>query len=71
MSKKKETVCLEKTQIEHIIDASRGEKGACPTAVAFVQKLRPEKTDNPILQTLDKYADKKVQKFIRNFNRWF
>lgn len=68
---KKEKVCLTNTQMEHIIDAAREKPGACPTAKKWLDNFRPEKNDNILLQKLDQYADKKVQRFIRDFKRWF
>jgi len=57
--------------MEHIIDAVREDPDACPTAIDWVDKFRPKQNSNPVLKSVDRYLDKRVQKIIRNFNRWF
>jgi len=64
-------VCLSEPQMEHIIDAVREDPDACPTAIDWVDKFRPKQNSNPVLKSVDRYLDKRVQKIIRNFNRWF
>jgi len=67
-----ETVCVTGTQMEHIIDAAREEKGSCPKAKSFVNSFRPKKTDSsPLLVAVDKKIDRQLSKWYREFQRWF
>ena len=69
--KKEESVCLSKTQMEHIIDAAREEPKACPKAKAWLNSFRPKKEENLLLKTIDKKLENKVKDILRDFQRWF
>ena len=69
--KDEEKVCLTGTQVDNIIDAARNEKGACQTALEFVNARRPKKDSNIIFQAIDRKVEKRVKKLIHDFNRLF
>ena len=69
--KPEENVCLSETQMEHIIDAAREEKGACPKATAFVKSFRPKEKGLESVGFLEKKISKKVDDFLGELQRWF
>ncbi len=69
--KPQESVCVTETQMEHIIDAAREEKGACPKAKAFVNAFKPKKESLESVDFLEKKITKKVDKFLSDVQRWF
>jgi hypothetical protein len=68
---KKEKVCLDKGQMENIIDAAREEPGSCPTAITWLEGFRPKKDDHMLIKILDKQFNRKAQSVIRKFKRLF
>jgi len=71
--KPEETVCLTGTQMEHIIDAARGKKGACPKAKQFVNSFRPEvkKEGLETINFLEKKLDQTLDRVLKEFSSWF
>ena len=68
MPKKK--YCLEKGQLQNIVDAARGEPGACEKADEFIEdelgmrKKQKGKTKSPGAGFVDKVISRKVNKAV-------
>ena len=69
--KPEESVCVTETQMRHIIDAAREEKGACPKAKAFVNSFKPKKKSIESVDFLEKKISQKVDNFLNELQRWF
>lgn len=70
--KKKETVCLDDTQMKNIIDAARADvtgqtKKVCPKALKFVRGYHPKKKIQDTAADVEKWIDRKITQKARAF----
>lgn len=73
----KKKYCLEKGQLQNIVDAARGEPDACPKAGEFIdeelgmEKTREKKTKTKSGDFVDKVISRKVRKITDRILDWF
>ncbi|MDE1863681.1 MAG: hypothetical protein KGI33_12335 [Thaumarchaeota archaeon] len=67
--------CLEKGQLQNVVDAARDEPGSCPKAKEFIEDElgmgKKQKSKEKPQGSVDRVISRKIRKHVDNLLDWF